>query len=131
MPQAIRAVHDTDPKQQLLDKLKGSELPRMMGARVLVATYIAPEKTRGGLYIPDKTRDEGAHQGKVGLVVGMGNLAFQDDGAHSWGDARPAIGDWVMFNIGDTRRMVLGKTECRWMEDVHVAGILSEPDIVW
>ena len=44
---------------------------------MLCAIYIAPEKTAGGIIRPQSNIDEDIHQGKVGLIVGVGPLAFQ------------------------------------------------------
>lgn len=132
MVAAIKMTHAVDPKQELRDKLRGAERNiRIMGARVLVATYIRPEKTASGLYIADRTRDEEKHQGKTGMVIALGPLAFAEDDTHQWGDDRPTIGDWVMFNVGDTRRLVIGEAECRVLEDVAVQAVIASPDEIY
>ena len=132
MARALKMVHQVDPKEDLLDRsadfVKGIQV---LGARVLIATYLRPEKTAGGIIMTDKSREEDRWQGKVGLVVALGPLAFKDDETHAWGELRPAVGDWVLVNIGDTRRLDVGENPCRFVEDVHVQAILDNPDAVW
>ena len=37
----------------------------VLGTNVLIATYIRPEKTAGGIILPDRSKDEDVYQGKV------------------------------------------------------------------
>jgi len=132
MAVAIKMAHAADPRQEIREKLKGAEKNiRVMGARVLVATYIRPDKTASGIILADRTREEEKHQGKTGMVIALGPLAFQEDDAHQWGDDKPTIGDWVMFNIGDTRRLIIGDAECRVLEDVAVQAVIASPDEIY
>lgn len=132
MPSALKMAHVKDPRDEIHAKLGGAEDGvRIMGARVLVATYVRPEQTAGGIFLADRTRDEEKHQGKTGLVIALGPLAFEDDETHQWGVTKPVIGDWVMFNIGDTRRLVIRDVECRILEDVAVQAVVGDPDEIY
>lgn len=132
MSRALQMVHDRDPKDVLLEQA-GPFADKLtpIGARVLVATYIRPEKTKSGIIITQNTRREDEYQGKVGLVLKMGPLAFTEDKDHEWGGVVPKIGDWVLMNIGDTRRLSVGENPCRFIEDVNCQAILTDPDAVW
>lgn len=72
--------HEKDPRETILDIVGKDTLDkfRLSGAQVLVATYIRPDKLRSGLIITSKVRDEDKFQGKCGLVLKMGPLAFVD-----------------------------------------------------
>ena len=132
MARALKMVHESDPRQLILDATRGFVSGvKVLGARVLIATYIRPEKTQGGIIITDKSRDEDNWQGKTGLIVAMGPLAFANDADHNWGDLKPTVGDWVLTNVGDTRRLTLGANSCRFVEDVNVQAIVSDPDSAW
>lgn len=132
MVSALKMVHTVDPKTVIFDATKNfADKVLVLGARVLVATYIRPEKTTGGIILTDKSRGEDVWQGKVGLVLALGPLAFQNDEEHRWGEIKPQVGDWVLTNIGDTRRLQLGPSSCRFVEDVHVQAIITDPDTVW
>ena len=129
---ALQMVHDRDPKDVLLEQAGPfAEKLTPIGARVLVATYIRPRKLASGLELPDKYIQEDEYQGKVGLVIKMGALAFTEDEGHQWGNVVPKVGDWVLMNIGDTKRLSVGKNTCRFIEDVNVQAILTDPDAVY
>jgi co-chaperonin GroES (HSP10) len=126
------AVHTNDPRDEIWEKIGPLvDKVEMLGARVLVATYKRAEKTAGGIFLTHKTIDEDDYQGRVGLVLKMGPLAFKEDDTHVWPGNVPKVGDWVLMNIGDARRMTLGEWPTRIIEDVHIAGILDRPDVVW
>ncbi|MDE2096329.1 MAG: hypothetical protein KGL39_03720 [Patescibacteria group bacterium] len=135
MAGAILMAHKIDPKDEILAEIAPfiKSINNIMSARVLVAVYKRPERTAGGVLLSDKTRDEDGYQGKVGLVVGMGPLAFKDDPERglSWGDERPQIGDWVMCSVGDTRKFKLGERDMRFVEDVNIHAVVSKPDVIW
>lgn len=128
-------------KEELLAKTAGAikEWRALFGDRVLVATYVRPEKTKGGIYMVDKTREEDLHQGKTGLVIALGQHAFKDK--DYWGGNPPTVGDWVAYNIQDTRRLVLvspdapstadARIECRIMPDTVIQGIVDDPTVVY
>ncbi len=129
---ALKMVHERDPKEALMEAA-GPFAAKLtpIGARVLVATYIRPEKTTSGIILTDKYRQEDEYQGKVGLILKMGPLAFTEDDSHQWGGVVPKVGDWVVMNIGDTRRLTMGDNPCRFIEDVSVQAITTDPDAVY
>jgi co-chaperonin GroES (HSP10) len=131
MAQAIQMARDADPKAEILSEV-GPFLPNVvvLGARLLVAVYVRAERTAGGILLPGQTRGEDKYQGKVGLVLAAGSLAFQSDETHRFGGVTPQMGDWVVFSVGDTFAFELGKQRCRAVEDVDVHMILSRPDII-
>jgi co-chaperonin GroES (HSP10) len=132
MAQAIAMLHKVDPRLELQRSVDGLvNLITPLGAGVLVAIYIPPEKTIGGIILTDNTRGEGNYQGKVGLVLRLGPIAFQEDTTHRFGDAVPKAGDWVVFSVGETFSFELGKQRCRIVEDVSVRAIIDQPDIVY
>lgn len=129
--QALKVAHAADPKEDILKEVEpyidGFE---PLAAQMLVAIYVRPNKTASGLYLSDRTVQEDVYQGKVGLILKMGPLAFKDDATHSFGTVRPKVGDWIVYRIGDTFPFVLGKQNCRFVEDVAVKAIIQKPDVV-
>lgn len=131
---AIAAAHGpVDPSTQLmglvtpyLSDIQGLVQPD----DVLVALYVRPEKTAGGLVLPEAYREEDVYQGKVGLVLKMGPLAFKHDDTHVWPERTPAEGDWVVFRVGDAWPLVLGKVPCRIMREGAIRMIIARPDLV-
>lgn len=130
-------AEEKDQREALLkataDALGGIELMRN---RVLVATYVEPAKTAGGIILPDRALDESRFQGKVGLVLRMGPMAFKfpDEIAST----PPVVGDWVFYRPSDAMEMgirIVGTARdgviCRQIFDDNIIGIVDNPDLVW
>lgn len=104
-----------------------------LGPRVVVAVYErSDKKTAGGVIIPGTVGAADRSQGKVGLLIKQGPLAFQEDEQHRWGDAVPQVGDWVVYRVGDTVQMDLGNGDLRLrvVEDVDIIMTVDRPDVV-
>ena len=128
--------HEKDPKQVIWDAL--GELPKDIVAKnqVLVAVYERPEMTSKGLILTAKTLEEDRYQGKVGLVVKKGELAFKDDAKYKFGGFNPSVGDWVHFRAVDGSPFIFndGSTDgklCRIFDDTDINGILDQPDKIY
>lgn len=130
---ALREVHAVDPRVELIKTIEPflADVPLVMADGVLVAIYKRPEKTAGGIIRPDAVRDEDIFQGKVGLVVKMGPLAFTDDETHKYGENKPKIHDWVVFRVGDAWPLYLGEVPCRIVTDGSIRAVVARPDVVY
>ncbi len=121
------------PADDILNRLAGfQDQVRVFGSNVLVAIYVRPEKTKSGLYLTSKTRDEDLYQGKVGLIVKMGPLAFVED--HERGVVFPEkaeIGDWAIVRGSDSWQLRVNDVDCRMMSDVAIRGTTPDPDKVF
>lgn len=94
---------------------------------IIVATYRSPGVSKGGIILTDKTRDEDKWQGKVGMVIAKGPLAFQDDGRTKFNGQDVEIGDWVMYRVNDTSAIEIKEMHCRMLEDIHIRGKIADP----
>ena len=143
----------------LTEKLQADLAPVIAGVqllrnRVIVATYIRPEKTSGGIIRPDQTREEDKWQGKAGLVLKMGPSAFDfeevreraayclkagmDDGYEvALREMNiPRVGDWVFFRGSDTWDSALQiapgvGAHCRFIFDDAIIGRIEDPSTIW
>lgn len=121
--------HDEDPAKDIVEKVGDISGFDLFGPKVLVAIYVRPEKTKGGIYLTDKVRDEDLYQGKVGYVLKIGPGAFSDN---DWfGDVRVDVGDWVGFRASDGAALVVNGVNCRLLEDVRIYGKASNPDLIF
>lgn len=126
-----------DPKQALLDSLGDISGLEVFHNLVMVATYIEPETTAGGIYLPDMTLKESRFQGKVGLVVKLGPLAFKDDKVAQFGGVVVNLGDWVWFRPSDgseffsVDKQKSTGTSCRFFEDTQIKGRVADPSRLW
>lgn len=131
----IGEKHEGDPRVDLLKKVGFvADHVKVPSAKILVAIYYRPEVTTGGIIDPT-VKSGDSFQGKIGLVLKMGPLAFQEDENHVWGGVKPELHDWVQFRVGDTAPWRLGRNEqsphFRYVEDVNILAIWDRPDLVW
>lgn len=121
-----------DPKSALIAEVGDLSKIELMSNRVLVAIYIAPEKTKGGIIRASQTIAEDVWQATVGLVLKKAALAFKDDEATKtyFHGQDVKVGDWVVFRPGDAKRIQLNGVDCRFVEDISIDMIISDPEIV-
>lgn len=128
---AMVMVHENDPKEVLMNKLGDISDFEIFHTQVLCAVYQRPEKTRGGIIITDQSRDEDKSQGKVGLIVKMGDSAlFDTTGKWSWPDGM-GLGDWVYYRASDGWAVTINGVLCRVLDDTNIRGRIQHPDQVW
>ena len=116
-----------DQKQALMRSVGDISIFKIMSNRVLVATYIEPEKTAGGIILPQSRAAESKFQGKIGLVLKKGPLAFKDDDSTKFYGQDVEIGDWVFYRPSDGWHFLLKEVDCRLIEDVHIMGVVPHP----
>ena len=121
----------SDPKKAILDAV-GNALDgiRVFNNQLLVGTYIAPEKTAGGLIIPDKSKMEDLYQGTLGLVLKKGPTAFLSDDRHDWMEQDVQVGDWVMFRFSSAWEIHLAGTSVRFVDDLDIRAVIDDPSLV-
>ena len=125
-----RMYHAKDPKQVVYDEIGPLDEMELFNNQILVAIYVRPEKSAGGIIYTDKARDEDKWQGKVGLVVKMGPMAFVgDDGWFQ--DVLVKLGDWVVFRHSDGWNLEVNGTPCKVLNDISIKGKIPHPDFVW
>jgi hypothetical protein len=128
-------AHDIDPKQEILAEV-GPHLDGIvpLGAYIVAAAYIRPEKTKGGVLLSDYqggARDEDKYQGKVHLLLKCGPLAFyEEEAGNIWGSRKPAVGDWIIIKVSDGMPFLLGKRTCRLVFHEAIRMIVNRPDVL-
>lgn len=103
----------------------------MFHNKMLVGVYIQPGVTKGGIILTDDTLNEDKWQGKVGLVLKKGPIAFKDDARNNFNGQNVEIGDWIVFRVNDTSPIQINGVHCRLVEDIYVIGAISTPEIIW
>lgn len=122
--------HDKDPKKTILDSVGDLSSVRLSGAQVLIGTYIRPEMTKGSIIITNSTREEDKFQGKCGLVLKMGPLAYVETDKLKFGGYKANIGDWVFYRPMDGYALSVNGSHCRVLDDVEIKGDLDHPDVI-
>jgi len=123
-------LHADDPRKDIWEKIGDLSRYELLHNQVLCAIYMRPERTQSGLYLPDKTRDEDAYQGKVALIVKTGPDAFVSDGAYRWPEDM-GEGDWVFFRVSDGWSQNVNGVQCRVVKDDQIRGRIPNPDMVY
>ena len=128
----IARAAGADPKGAYFDAVKDA-LPkiRILHNKVLVATYIRPEKTKGGIFLADRTLEEDRFQGKVGLVLTFGPRAFVDDAVNKFGGVKLEVGEWAIYTASNGKERFLDGVPCRLLDDNHIEGTTLDPDLIY
>lgn len=103
---------------------------RLMSGRVLVAIYFGGDRHEGtSILRSDDSLKEDRWQSSVGLVIKKGPLAFRDDEATNtrFYGQDIEIGEWVIYNPGDGRRVQINGVDCRVFEDAVLTMTTEEP----
>jgi co-chaperonin GroES (HSP10) len=82
-----------DTQQELMEKEIGCSFP-IQGHILLLKAVVLPEKTGGGIYLAQETRDQARYD--IGLVIGIGPEAYRDPEMFPNGP-RCKVGDWIDF----------------------------------
>jgi len=117
-----------NPKLALINALGDISQEEVLGDLVLIAIYIRPEKTSGGIIRPIDNVKEDEFQGKVGLIVKSGPLAteYEDGGAPSC-----QVGDWVVYSIKDGWSVTVNDVACRLIPYSRLRMKISHPGVVF
>lgn len=120
--------HSLDPKSALLKEVGDISNVKIFNNQVLVAIYIRPELTAGGIIITNNIRDEDKWQGKVGLVLKKGPTAF----THDWFKGQEINeNDWAVFRPSDGWGLTINGQMCRILEDTVIRGRTQHPDAIY
>jgi co-chaperonin GroES (HSP10) len=131
-------LHEIDPRITTRARIGDIGHISVLHNQVLVATYLRPDKTVGGIILPGSAKKEDEYQGKVGLVIAKGPLAFVDDDRTQFGGQDINVGDWVAYRMSDGWQLTLkgratadnpkGEHHCRMLHDVDIKLVVSHPD---
>ena len=119
--------NEDDPSK--IDASVIDRLPQPTGYRLLVIPYYPKEKTKGGVYIPDATRDRESFATVVAYVVKMGPDAYKDVDKFPTG-AYCSEKEWVLMGRYAGNRFKVEGLELRLINDDNIiAKILDPTDI--
>lgn len=124
----IEIAQSENPKLALIKAVGDLSQEHVLSDLVLVATYIRPEKTVGGIIRPPENIKEDEFQGKVGLIVKAGPLAteFEDDTPPTC-----QVGDWVVYDIKSGWAVTVNEVACRLVPYSRLRMKVSNPDVVF
>jgi co-chaperonin GroES (HSP10) len=102
----------------------------VLNNQVVMAIYSEPTTSKGGIIVPEERRKESEYQGKTGLIIAMGPLAYEEDGQW-WRGKKPKLGDWIVIRASDGWRLDLYGVQCRQFDDTLTRLIVPHPEAVW
>lgn len=130
--QQIAALsRSTNPKEDLIKAAGDLSGLDVMHNQILVATYIRPEKTAGGIIRPNSNLQEDEYQGKVGLVLKIGPTAFVNGDDIDFAGQKVSVGDWVVYRVGDGWQVTINKLPCRLLTDRAIRLRVTKPEDIY
>lgn len=135
MPTALKSIHSPyDPRQEILDKIGDLAGYEIAHNELLVAIYMRPEMTPGGIVLPHQNLKEDLYQAKAHLVLKIGpGCAFKniEIKLHDWVVLRPSDAWALDINM---RPSILDRKDfvpCRMVYDDQIRARIADPRIVW
>ena len=121
-------VAQKQAKKKAEAKSAKERVPNPTGWRVLVMPYKGREKTVGGVYVPDETRDRESVATVVAYVIKVGPLAYKDPDKFG-AECEPWCkeGDWVCIGRYAGSRFKLDGGEVRIINDDEVIATILDP----
>jgi co-chaperonin GroES (HSP10) len=126
----MKMIHAVDPRNELIESIGDISGIKIYNNWILVAVYKRPEKTAGGIILTDNTRKEDEYQGKVGLVVKKGPIAFVDDEKTSFNGQDVELGEWIAFRVSDGWSLEVNGVMCRMLQDTQIRMSIPSPDVI-
>jgi|SRR5882672_2907819 len=131
-------------KRDILAKIGDVSEFEIAQNEILLAIYQRPEMTAGGIVLAHQTLKEDVYQGKVGLVVKIGEHC-QFDRTDPYTNIVTGIPislhDWVVVRPSDTwaldvnmRSETLSKKDfvpCRLVRDKDIRAKIPHPGVIW
>ena len=115
------AVNPSSLEESALERL-----PQPVGYRLLVIPYYPPAKTKGGIYVPDATRDRESFATVAGYVVKVGPDAYKDTNKFptgAWAEEK----SWVLMGRYAGNRFKVDGLEVRLINDDNIIATILDP----
>lgn len=119
-----------NPYAEILKKVGDLSSLIVMYNMVLLASYVAPEKTKGGIIRPGSNIEEDIWQGKTGMVLKLGPDAFKDDDDMDFHGQTALKGEWVVFKLGDAWKIQVREWPCLLVRDSSIKMKVTDPAII-
>lgn len=127
-PKILEIAEATDPRAAILKAVGDLKQQDVFADLVLLGTFIRNMKIRGILR-PDVAEDE--HQGKCGLVLKSGPLAYGDWEEDKDRGANATPGTWVVYHIKDAWQIQVNGTPCRLVPYDKLRMRVSDPNVIY
>lgn len=120
-----------DPRKVHQEAVGDLSALEVFHAQVLVALYVPPKASKGGILFTDKHKEQEKWHSKVGLVLKKGPKAFADDEKTSFDGLTVEVGEWVYFRPGDGWPLKVNGVDCRILDhEFLIKGRVPSPETV-
>tara|TARA_Y100001951_G_C11206421_1_gene220292 strand:+ start:295 stop:663 length:369 start_codon:yes stop_codon:yes gene_type:complete len=102
-----------------------TKVPQPVGYRILIRPRGAIEKTKGGIILTDRNREEQAYLNSVGQVIAMGPDCYSDR-KKPW----CKINDWVIYGRYAGAKISVQKVKMVIINDDEILATLESPDVI-
>lgn len=102
-------------------------LPQPVGYRILIKPYSGKKKTKGGIYLSEKTQETIEMTTVVGYVVKMGDLCYKDKQKFPSGPWCKE-GQFVVYGRYSGARFKTKYGEHRILNDDEIIGTINQPE---
>ena len=105
------------------------DLPPAVGWKILVRVWTPPEKTKGGILLPDQVIDDREYLTTVGRVVSVGPLAWRAADAMVDGVYTPWAkkGEYVVFGKFAGEKLRYGGVKYILLDDKNIKWVVKDP----
>jgi len=116
----------TDTTAEVSTEELEAQIPKPVGYRLLIALPQIEDKYESGIIKADKTMHEERILSMIGLVVDMGEQAYNDESRFPNGPWCKQ-GDYVMFRANTGTRFMFNGVEYRLMNDDSIEAVVADP----
>lgn len=127
----MKMHHEKDPKEVIFEKIGDLSTIGVCYSQVLLGIYVRPKVTKSGIHLADVSVDEDLWQGKAGLVLKLGPLAFKDTESVNFQGFKVEVGDWVVIRSSDGWPLNVHTQSCRMVSDTAIRMLIQDPDEVF
>lgn len=120
-----------DPRMAIIKAVGDLTDQQVFSDLVLVGTFIRNEKTSGGIIQPKSVVEEDVWQGKVGLVLKAGPLAYSEWEQPEDRGKAAQIGTWIVYAIKDGWGIELNGAPCRLIPYDKIRMCITDPTLVY
>ncbi len=103
-----------------------AQLPKPVGCHMLVMLPEVEEQTKGGIFVPQETKDKEATATVIGYVVAQGADCYIEKRLFPLGPWCKKD-DWVLFRPYAGTRVVVHGKEFRLIKDNEICAVVENP----
>jgi chaperonin GroES len=104
------------------------QLPIPMGWKILIQPNQSKSKTKGGILLPSKAKENEAYLTAHGEVAGVGELAYRDrNTGERWKQQNiPKVGDKVTYGKYAGQKLIINGVRFLLLNDDEITSILPD-----